>query len=111
MDVYEFEKSINKYIQTRTPLDVRSVYEKLKDRFPLTLTHAYALENGEADYDGDYVMVCGSSSVGSFQLYDDGLYAVFDVEKADGSYAHWHPANTAEALEDVIAFMQGICKA
>ncbi len=110
MNVWEFEKSINQYMRERTPLDVTAVYEILKDRFPLTLTHAFALENGEADYDEDYVMVCGSSTAGNFQLYDDGLHGVFDVDKADGSYTHWHPYYVAEAVEDVIAFMQGVCK-
>lgn len=110
MNVYEFEKRINEYMQTRTPLDVSAVYEILKERFPLTLTHAFALENGEVDYDGDYIMLCGTSSAGTFQLYDNGLYGIFDVDKADGSYTHWHPYDVAEATEDVIAFMQGVCK-
>lgn len=106
----EYEKQINQYMQTRTQLDVAAVYEALKDRFPLTLTHAFALENGETDYDDDYVIVFGTSSAGTFQLYDNSLYGVFDVDKADGSYAHWHPSHVAEAVEDIIAFMQGICK-
>ena len=110
MNVQEFEKCINRYMKIRTPLDVKAVYETLKDRFPLTLTNAFALENGEKDYDADFTMVCGTSSAGSFQLYDNGLYCAFDVDKADGSYSHWHPENIAEAVEDVIAFMQGICK-
>ena len=105
-----FQKSINQYMQSRTPLDVTAVYEILKDRFPLTLTHAFALENGEADYAEDFVMVCGTSAAGAFRLYDDGLYGVFDAEKADGSYTHWHPTYVAEAVEDVIAFMQGDCR-
>lgn len=110
MNTKEFEKRINQYMQTRAPLDVKAVYEILKDRFPLTLTHAFALENGDADYEEDYVMVCGTSSAGTFQLYDNGLYGVFAVEKADGGYTHWHPSFVAEAVEDVIAFMQGVCK-
>ena len=110
MNIWEFEKKINEYMQTRTPLAVVAVYEKLKDRFPLTLTHAFALENGESDYDGDYTMVCGTSSAGSFQLYDNGLHGVFDVDKADGSYTHGHPESVEEAVEDVREFMQGRCK-
>ena len=110
MNIDEFEKQINEYMKTRTPLDVTAVYEILKDRFPLTLTSAYALENGKEGYDEDYVMVCGTSSAGTFQLYDNGIYGVFDVDKADGSYTHWHPGYVAEAVEDVIAFMQGVCK-
>ena len=55
-------------------------------------------------------MVCGTSSVGTFQLYDNHLHGVFDVDLVDGSYTHWHPYDVAEAVEDVIAFMQGVCK-
>ena len=110
MNVQEFEKRVNQHMKTRTQLDVMAVYEALKDRFPLELTHAFSVENGEENFDGDYVMVCGTSSAGSFQLYDNGLYGVFDVEKADGGYSHWHSANVAEAIVDVTAFMQGICK-
>lgn len=110
MNVDGFEKRINQHVQTRTPLDVKAVFEILKDRFPLELTHAFALENGEADYDKDYAMVCGTSSAGTFQLYDNGLYGIFDVDKAAGGYTHWHPSYVAEAVEDVIAFMQGVCK-
>ena len=76
----------------------------------MKLTSAYALENGKEDYDEDYVMVCGTSSAGAFQLYDNGLNGVFDVDKADGRHSHWHPCYVAEAVEDVIAFMQGVCK-
>ena len=97
-------------MKERTPLDVTAVYEALKDQFPLTLTSAYCLENGEKDYDGDYTMLCGTSSAGAFQLYDNGLYGVFDVDKADGSYTHWHPAEVDEAVNDVILFMQGCYK-
>lgn len=103
----EFEKSINQYMRVRTPVDVVAIYETLKDKLPLTLTSAYQMENGKEDYDADYIMVCGTSSVGTFQLYDDGLYGVFDVEKADGSYAHWHPADINEAVNMVEKFMEG----
>ncbi len=110
MDIHEIERSFNEYIRNRTPLDVVAVYEALKVQYPLTLTSAYALENGKEDYDEDYVMICGTSSAGTFQLYDNGLYGVFDVDKADGSYTHWHPTEIGEAIEDVKLFMSGICK-
>ena len=57
MDVWDFQKRINQYMKTRTPLDVKAVYETLKDSFPLTLTHTFALENGEEDYGEDYIEV------------------------------------------------------
>ncbi len=110
-NVMELQRRINQYIKKRTPLDVTAVYEALKDKFPLTLTSAYQLESGKSNYDADHIMVCGTSSAGAFFLYDNGLYGVFDVDKAAGGYTHWHPASVDEAIQDVIAFMQGICKA
>ena len=110
MNAEKFEKTINQHMKTRTPLDVTAVYEALKDQYPLTLTSAYALENGKEDYDEDFIMLCGTSSAGNFQLYDNGLYGVFDADKADGSYTHWHPADMMQAVEDVITFMQGDCQ-
>lgn len=105
-----FQRRINQYINKRTPLDVVAVYEALKDKFPLTLTSAYQLKNGKEDYDADHIMVCGTSSAGAFFLYDNGLYGVFDVDKAAGGYTHWHPTSVDEAIQDVIAFMQGNCR-
>lgn len=110
MNVEDFVNQMNQYMQTRTPLDVKAVYKGLKGIFPLILTNAFALENGETEYDADYVMVCGTSSAGTFRLYDNGLYGVFDVDKADGSYTHWHPSSEEEAKNEVIAFMQGVTK-
>ena len=100
-------EGFEKHIKNRTPLDVSAVYEALKDKFSLTLTSAYCLENGKEDYDEDHIMLCGSSSLGSFQLYDNGMYGVFDTDKADGSYMHWHPHTFNEAIKDVTSFMQG----
>lgn len=94
-------------MKERAPLDIPAVYAALKDKYDLTLTHAFALENGKTDYDTDYVMLCGACAAGSFQLYDNGLYGVFDMDQADGSYTHWHPADAAEAIKDVDAFMKG----
>lgn len=102
----EFEKQINGYMQARTPLDVQAVYALVKDRFALKLTHAFALENGEADYDADFAMLCGTSPAGSFQLYDNGLYGVFQVQCSDGSESHCHPGDIAEAVDEIIQFMQ-----
>ena len=110
MNAWEFEKRINQYTAERSTLDVVAVYEALKDQYALILTNAFALENGKADYGTDYTMVCGTSSVGNFRLYDNGLYGVFDVDKVDGGYAHWHPSEVSEAIEDIKLFMCGICK-
>ena len=110
MSIDDFVRNMNAYMATREKLDINAVYLQLKDTCNLTLTHAFARKNGKYEYDEDYPMLCGASSAGEFQLYDNGLDIVFDVDMANGEYTHWHPQNTAEAVADVIAFMQGICK-
>ena len=110
LNVSAFVEGMNRYMAERTKLDTNGVYEKTKNKYPIVLTSAYALENGKEDYDEDFQIICGESSVGKFFLYDSGLDIVFDVEKTDGSYTHWHPADTEEAIKDLMLFMNGICK-
>lgn len=105
-----FEEKINRYMTERTKLDTNEVYEKAKCKYPVILTNTYALENGKEDWEEDFQIVCGESSVGKFFLYDNGLYIVFDVERKDGNCTHWHPIDTEEAIKDVMLFMEGICK-
>lgn len=107
--IFAFCKRINHHIDEREKLDLNTVYNHLKEKYPVVLTNAYALENG-ADFDEDYQLLYGESSAGKFLLYDDGLDIIFDVDKADGTYTHWHPLDTEEAIEDVILFMGGISK-
>ena len=107
-DIEEVERNFNRYIATRKRLDVSAVYECLKDRYPLVLTNTFSLENGKEDYDDDLPVLCGKCKIGSFVLYDDGLYPYFEVDMADGTFIHhWHPNDVEEAVEDVIKFMEG----
>jgi len=103
----DFEESINYLITMRNKLDVHKIYDTLKDIFPLTLTTTSALPNGIEDYGDDYSLLCGESDIGKFQLYDNGLNIIFDFDRADGTYTHWHPDNYEEAVNDVINFMHG----
>ncbi len=105
-----FLENINRYMKERKSLDLNAVYVRLKDKYHLILTNTFSLENGAEDYDEDFMILCGESAIGRFQLYDDGLDIVFDVDKADGSYLHWHPENFEEAVNDVELFMQGCCR-
>ena len=105
-----FQGRMNRYMAERIKLDTNEVYEKTKCQYPVVLTSSYALENGKADWEKDFPIVCGESPAGKFFLYDNGLDIIFDVDKADGSYMHWHPVDTAEAINDVMRFMEGICK-
>lgn len=94
----------------REPIDLNAVYNRLKNKYPLILTNTFSLENGAEDYGEDFLILCGESTVGKFQLYDNGLNIIFDVDKADGTYLHWHPADFEEVIEDIELFMQGYCK-
>lgn len=89
---------------------IKPVYEQLKDQFDLILTNTFSLENGYDDFREDFEILCGESSAGKFQIYHDGALYVFDVDKADGTYTHWHPSNIKDIVEDVRDFMQGNCK-
>ena len=73
-------------------------------------SNAYDMYYMAMPYLEDFQVLCGESSVGKFFLYDNGLYIVFDVDKNDGTYMHWHPSDTEEAIKDVLLFMDGKCK-
>ena len=103
-------ESFNRYMANRTKLDVNLVYQETKIKYPIVLTNTYALENGKEDWDEDFLILCGEYYAVKFFLYDNGLDFVFDVEKTDGSYTHWHPIDTESAIKDVTLFMEGICK-
>ena len=89
---------------------IKPAYERLKNKYDLVLTNTFALENGYDDFREDFEILCGESSVGKFQIYHDGAFFIFDVDKSDGTYTHWHPSNIEEIVEDIREFMQGRCK-
>ena len=103
--------------------DLDIIYEQLKDRFDLTLTNTFALNDG---YTIDVKVLCGTSSLGTFHLYkeceyDDWDEFVFSVTfpkprlrllypLVAEKHTHWHPQTIEEATNDVIAFMDGTHK-
>ena len=89
---------------------IKPAYEQLKDKYDLVLTNTFALENGYEDFREDFEIICGKSSVGEFKIWHDGCLFIFDVDKADGTYTHWHPADIDDLIEDIREFMQGRCK-
>ena len=101
-DIQDVVTEVNQYIAEREKLDPVAVYAQLKAIYPLVLTM-------EPCYDYEIPVLSGQSSLGKFELYDNGLDILFEVTKPDGTYTHWHPLNVAEAMEDVRAFMQGAC--
>lgn len=94
----------------RDPIDLSAVYNRLKGKYQLILTNTFSLENGAEDYREDFLILCGESAIGKFQLYDNGLYIIFDVDKVDGTYLHWHPVDIEEAVNDIEFFMQGFSR-
>ena len=97
--------------------DIEIIYAQLKDKYDLLLTNTFALDSG---YTIDTKVLCGKSTFGKFNLYkenDDWDEFVFTVEYAVSrkprfylpaeKYAHWHPQSREQALNDVVAFMDG----
>ena len=97
--------------------DLDFIYEHLKNKYDLILTNTFALDSG---YTIDVKVLCGESIFGKFNLYkedDEDDEFVFSVEYAiprkkrwsltPEKYTHWHPQSREQALNDVIAFMEG----
>lgn len=106
--VEQFMEAFNRFMREREKLDLTAVYEQLKDTYPLVLTNTFSLPTGKEDFGEDIPVLCGESAIGRFMLYDDGAYAVFDIDKAGGAYTHWHPDDVPEAVEGIRKFMEGI---
>ena len=100
--------------------DLDNIYEQLKDKYDLLLTNTFALDSG---YTIDVKVLCGKSIFGNFNLYkedDDWDEFVFSVELAiprkprwylaAQKHTHWHPQSREQALNDVVAFMEGTHK-
>lgn len=82
-----------------------SVYEQLKNRYPLQLTTTRALDDG---FSIDCPILIGQAHDRILWLYeDDGMFVldVMDVGKTKGT--HWHPSDITEALNDITEFMDG----
>ena len=101
--------------------DLDIIYDQLKDKYDLLLTNTFALDDG---YTWDMKVIRGVSVFGRFDLYkedDDDDQFVFSVDYTnprkpscdhlfDGKYTHWHPQSVEQALNDVVAFMEGTHK-
>ena len=96
----EVIQRINQYIAQREKLDPTAVFEQMKGEYPLVVTM-------ESDCNDEIPVLCGESSAGKFELWDNGLDIIFDIYKPDGTYTHWHPSDVAEAMEAVREFMEG----
>lgn len=77
----------------------------MKNRYELTLTHAFAVDDGFAE---DCPLLMGQSHGRILWLYEDGGDFILDVmntEKTEGT--HWHPQDVSHAVDDIVEFMEG----
>ena len=85
-------------------LDLKPIYEQLKDRYDLTLTTGLAVDAG---FGWDLPVLTGKSGKDTFYLYDNGANIILDYDTEKGlSDNHWHPADKEEAVQLVIEFME-----
>ena len=100
--------------------DIEIIYDKVKDKYNLTLTNSFALNDG---FTWDVPVIYGEAEQGRFWLYADedvpephGLEFVFSVEYEKQTrfrkrlikcHTHWHPQTIDEAVEDLNNFMTG----
>lgn len=94
-----------KQIQFENWLDLEFIYRQLKEKYELNLTTGLALNAG---FDWDLAVLTGTSWLGTFYLYFNGIDAILDFDTKEGiANRHWHPADTNEAIKMVEEFMKG----
>ena len=86
-------------------LDLKSIYNKLKERYALELSKGSALNAG---FDWDMEVLTGKSTLGRFYLYFNGIDAIMDYDTdREKVVSHWHPYGNDEAIDCVVSFMEG----
>ena len=89
-----------------TANNLLTVYEQLKDRYPLQLTTTRALDDG---FSIDCPILVGQAHGQIIRLYEDGVHFVLDVMNAEKTAGtHWHPLDVSEAANDISEFMEGM---
>lgn len=85
--------------------DVFSVYTKLKDKYQLLMTTAFALDEG---FTVDCPVLVGKAHGQIMELYEDGGVFILDVmDEQQKKGTHWHPNDIDSAIDDIVAFMEG----
>lgn len=86
---------------------LNAVYEQLKKRYPLTLTHSFAVDDG---FSVDCPLLMGQSHGRVLWLYEDCGEFVLDVMNAEKTVGtHWHPSSVSDAVDAIVEFMEGNC--
>ena len=85
--------------------DLKVIYEQLKDRYALVLTNTGALDEG---FSADFPILVGKAHGQIIELYLDCEMFVMDVmDEAQTKGTHWHPNDVENAVDDIVAFMEG----
>ena len=88
-----------------TAEDVRAVYAQLKDRYPLKMTTAFALNEG---YTVDCPVLVGKAHGQIIELYEDGGMFILDImDEAQTKGTHFHPGDVEDAVAEIAEFMDG----
>lgn len=81
-------------LKQKAEVDLRYIYDQLKDKYPLSFTNTFALDEGFTE---DIPIICGKTCGKTFWLYWDDSDFVFSYETPGRKY-HGHPQDTAEAI-------------
>ena len=85
--------------------DVFAVYDRLKDKYALTLTTTGALDDG---YTIDCPIIVGKAHGQIIKLYEcDGLFILDVTDEAQTMGTHWHPNDVEGAVGYIVEFMEG----
>ncbi len=85
--------------------DVFAVYDRLKDKYALTLTTTGALDDG---YTIDCPIIVGKAHGQIIKLYEcDGLFILDVTDEAQTMGTHWHPNDVERAVYWITEFMEG----
>ena len=90
---------------TLTSDDLLSVYNQLKDKYPLLMTHTTAVDDG---FEGDWPILVGKAHGQVIWLYEycgEFVMDVMDAEHTKGT--HWHPDDVEGAVKHIVKFMEG----
>ena len=85
--------------------DIQEIYNRLRSEYSLKLTSSF-----EKNYNTEinYPILCGSSVLGTFELFYGDLDFEFYSMRNDGKFfSHSHLQSAKEAEQTVVDFMNG----
>ncbi len=85
--------------------DLFIVYERLKDRYALTLTNTLAVDDGFR-VDIPILTACAHDRILWLYAYE-GVFILDVMDSGHTKGTHFHPMDTAQAMCDITAFMEG----